>query len=195
MTNGRMGRRTAWVGRLPLLVLLLISGGTGCALSEIREDPEAGMNGSFEVVRDGLPVNWFVYTPDKAPSGDWDMVIDTVDPRSGRQSLQFVVRECLADGGWHSPGLTQEFEADPGATYTVGFWVKNSGAVFRVNIGGVTATRGDYITVHSDEEIDAWRYLERSYTVGEDHDRLRFEFNVLRPGTVWIDDVTIVRNP
>ncbi len=42
-------------------------------------------------------------------------------------------------GGWHSPGLSQEYKAIPGETYMVSFWVKNDGSEFVVRIGGVSA--------------------------------------------------------
>jgi hypothetical protein len=164
----------------------------GCQpMSEFRGDDEVGLNGSFEVVRDGLPVNWRVYTPSTIPTADYDLIIDTIDYRSGKQSLKFIVRECTAEGGWRSPGISQQFEAETGETYTVGFWVKNRGAAFQVRIGGVDAKTGDYVTLYSGAETDSWQYFEREYTLADEHDQIRVEFNVLRPGIVWIDEVTI----
>ena len=63
----------------------------GCTkMSESVLDESTGMNGGFEVTESGLPVNWLVYTPRTVPTGDFDVVIDTAEYRSGRQSLKFV---------------------------------------------------------------------------------------------------------
>lgn len=161
-------------------------------MSAIVKDESVGMNGSFEVTKSGLPVNWLVYTPRTIPTGDYDLVIDTTEHESGRQSLKFVVRECSPVGGWHSPGISKEYPATPGVTYTVGVWVKNEGAEFVVRFGGVSAFKGEYETVvRTDESIGAWRHYQLDYTLPSKYDRLRLEMNVLRPGTFWIDDVTI----
>jgi len=178
-----------------VVVIVLVAGILlcGCArMSETVLDQSAGMNGGFEVSESGLPVNWLVYTPKTIPTGDYDLIIDTVEYQAGKQSLKFVVRECSADGGWHSPGLSREFSATPGTTYTVGFWVKNDGAEFHVRIGGVSAKEGQYETMaRSSETIATWRYYEQKYTMPPEFDRIRFELNILRPGTFWIDEVTI----
>jgi hypothetical protein len=63
--------------RLPALTLGLAGALlAACTQSEYREDAGAGLNGSFETVRDGLPVNWYFYTADTA-GGDFDIAIDT----------------------------------------------------------------------------------------------------------------------
>ncbi len=36
-----------------------------------------------------------------------------------------------------------------------------------------------------------WRQFEYVYTVPETYDNIRFELDVVRPGTFWIDDVRI----
>lgn len=166
---------------------------TGCTkMSESVLDESIGMNGGFEAAESGLPVNWLVYTPRTVPTGDFDVVIDTADYRSGQQSLKFVVRECSPVGGWYSPGFAKEYEATPGTTYTVGFWVKNDGAEFHARIGGVSAKEGQYETIaQSAEAVAAWRHYEHQYKLPPEFDRIRFEVNVLRPGAFWIDDVTI----
>ena len=166
---------------------------SACAdMSELIEDSSAGLNGGFEVVESGLPVNWLVYTPTTIPTGDYDLVIDTEEQHSGDQSLKFVVRECSSDGGWHSPGFSRQFEATPGATYTVAFWARNDGAEFHARIGGVSAKEGEYETiVRSTESLGEWTRFEHVYTLSADYDQLRFELSILQPGTFWIDDVTI----
>lgn len=175
--------------------LAVIAGSLLCGCSKFSEsvrDESAGMNGGFEITKSGLPVNWLVYTPKTIPTGDYDLIIDTAEYRGGKQSLKFVVRQCSPDGGWHSPGFSQEYAATPGTSYAVGFWVKNDGAEFLAKIGGVAATQGRYETiVRSSETIATWKHYEHEYTMPQGFNRIRFELNILRPGTFWIDDVTI----
>jgi hypothetical protein len=178
------------------LLLILLAGSAllaGCqTFSRSVDDPTAGMNGGFEVVRDGLPVNWLLYTPDVIPDGDYDLIIDHDRPHSGENSLRFEVRACRPTGGWHSPGFSQQFEAEPGETYTIGFWVRNRSAIFIARVGGVSAFDGEYeLIVRTDEEFADWKYFEHEYTMPDEFDELRFEFNVLSPGTVWVDDIAI----
>ena len=182
--------------RLSLKATLAVAAGSfliGCEkMSESYLDESVGINGGFEVTRNGLPVNWLVYTPATIPTGDYDLVIDTVEYIEGRQSLKFVVRDCSPTGGWHSPGLSKEYEATTEVTYLVGLWVKSDGSRFRAKVGGVSAFQGEYETiVETGDSIPEWRHYEHRYTMPEGFDRLRLEINVLGPGTVWVDDITI----
>ena len=151
------------------------------------------MNGSFEVLESGLPVNWSIYTPKTIPTGDYDLVIDTSEFKEGNQSLKFVVRECSSRGGWHSPGLFQEYKATPGEAYRVSFWVQNDGSEFVIGIEGVSAQsgQGEYTIVKSKETTDAWQQYEHIYTLAEKMNALHFELNILQPGAFWIDDIKI----
>lgn len=163
-------------------------------MSETIHDKTAGMNGSFEVTKSGLPVNWLIYTPNTIPTGDYDLVIDTTEYKDGKQSLKFLVRECSPSTGWRSPGFCNEFEAIPGELYRISFWVKNDGCEFCVRIGGVSAFDGETETiVKSKEKIDTWKYFEYDYKMPpeEKFKRIRFQMNILQPGSFWIDDIKI----
>jgi hypothetical protein len=200
MTNGvskkenNMKRLIFRIRNSVLLVTMLASVFVdGCSkMSETIQDKTAGMNGSFEVTKSGLPVNWIMYTPKTIPSGDYDLVIDTTEYRDGRQSLKFLVRECSPNGGWHSPGLSTQYKAMPGETFRISFWIKNEGCEFFIQIGGVSAFEGQYETiVKSKETIDSWRKFEHNYIIPQKMDAIRFEMNILQPGTFWIDDIKI----
>lgn len=163
-------------------------------MNTIIRDDSTGLNGSFEIVKSGFPVNWLLYTPQTVPNSDFEIIIDTTQFHEGGQSLKFLVRECAATGGWLSPGFTNEYYSIPGQTYTVRFWVKNSGSKFSARIGGVSAFEGDYQDiVTSADNIEHWQQFEYQYTMPakDDFDRLRFELNILEPGIFWIDDLTI----
>ena len=177
------------------LALLVASQTTACRkLSEIAHDDAVGLNGDFETVTAGLPVNWNVYTRRTIPNADYDLIIDTLEVKSGKQSLKFVVRECEPDGGWRSPGFSQELEAPAGSTWNIAFWVRNAGADFLAKVGGVSAHESDLKTMAwSDAPFFRWKQFEYTYTVPPHLNRIRFELNVVRPGVFWIDDVTITR--
>jgi hypothetical protein len=135
---------------------------------------------------------YVVYTPRTIPTGDYRLVIDTTEFKGGKQSLKFAVRSCASDGGWRSPGLSKELDAAPGTTYRIGFWVKSDGAEFVARVGGVTAKKGQYETiVKTGDTVTTWRHYEHDYTMPAGFDRLRLEVNVVRPGSFWIDDVTV----
>jgi len=166
----------------------------GCfgKMSETVQDDSAGMNGSFEVIQSGYPVNWLIYAPTTIPSGSYKLVVDSTDTVDGRYALRFEVESCSPSGGWHSPGFSQEYPALPGETYRVRFWVKNEGSAFRARVGGVSAFEGAFETmVDSQRSIPDWELIEHEFTMPDSYERLRIEVNVLEPGSFWIDGIEI----
>jgi hypothetical protein len=163
-------------------------------MSETVQDKNAGMNGGFEYVEKGLPVNWLLYTQKTMGKGDFEISLDSRDFKEGLQSLKFTVRECSDQGDRFSPGLAQEFPANPGETYRISFWAKNQGSEFKVNIRGVNArNRDEGLIIQQTETIDTWRLFEYNYRIPENMSKLRFELNVLQPGVFWIDDIRITK--
>ena len=183
------------LGVTVIAIVALLAGGffrSFKAKSESVLDKSVGMNGSFEITKSGLPVNWLIYTQKTISTGDYDFIIDSEQYKSGTQSLKFVVRACSPDGGWHSPGFSQEYDAIPATVYKVSFWVKNDGAEFRVKVGGITGDKGRYETiVKSSENFATWTQFEHKYTIPPKFNRIRIELNVLKSGIFWIDDVEI----
>ncbi|MCK9399469.1 MAG: hypothetical protein M0Q51_05675 [Bacteroidales bacterium] len=189
-----ISRSDKLVNILALAVIIIIN---SCdyaihQMSEIVVDKMAGMNGSFEFTKSGLPVNWLLYTPKTVPTGDFEIIVDSIEFKEGKQSLKFIVRECSSAGGWYSPGFCNEFPAKPDESYKISFWVKNNGSGFHVRIGGVGYSTGQYETiVKSDETIDNWQLYEYKYEIPEKMNAIRFELNILKPGIFWIDDLRI----
>jgi len=178
------------------VMMLTLMGCVMKPMSEKVKDSSVKWNGGFEYVRDGLPVNWLFYTEKTingkkhgsidVPATDFDLIIDTVDYREGRQSLKFVVRQCGSAGEWHSPGFCDEFEVDGDRKYMVTFWVKNNGSEFELKAGAVKAMGGaGYETIRLEKDIKEWQKLEIPCTVPAGM-RLRINVNVLRPGTFQI---------
>jgi hypothetical protein len=160
-------------------------------MSETVRLKSAGMNGGFEHVRSELPVNWLVYSPTTIPTGNYQLTVDGDDFKEGRQSLRFLVHECSTTGGWHSPGIAQQFSATPG-DYLVSFWVKNGGCNYVVSAGGVSAKTAKYKTVDSSKSgVKSWRHVKYPITISEPHKEIRFELSIRSPGKLWIDDVKI----
>ncbi len=178
--------------RLTMITLTAIAVTACLDLSEYVADPSAGLNGSFETAQSGIPVNWIVYTPATVPDGDFDVLLDELDPKDGDRSLKFDVRACTAIGGNRSPGIAVEIPAEPGQIHQISFWVKSRGARFRATVRGVSAKTGGATDVIADtaETHGDWTLFEHEFRMPE-HDSLRFEFSVLAPGQVWIDDVSI----
>ena len=184
------------IGKINLTLAILAL--TGCMqMSEKETDESAGVNGGFEVTKNGLPVNWLMYTPNTVPNSDFKIAFDKNIFKEGKQSLMFNVKNCSSTGGRLSPGFTNEFY-DIGvfegeANFILSFWIKNNGTKFQVEAGGVAPYKGDMkVLIESDEQIEDWKYFEYKINVPKDR-HLRMELNVLESGTLWIDDVQIVK--
>jgi len=163
-------------------------------MSEFVHDEKAGFNGGYEMTKFGWPVNWYIYSPSTIPTGDYDLILDREAKMDGNQSLKFDVRQCSANGGWHSPGIFKTIPARTGSRYKVSFWLKNNGCEYRVNIGSERPgpdgryEGGRFLSADS---IKSWQQFTHEYTVPEGFDNIRFELNILHPGVLWIDDVRI----
>jgi hypothetical protein len=171
--------------------IILIS---GCMkqMSESSADTNAGFNGSFEHIKDGLPANWLVYTQNTTGEGNFTIMPDTSDYMEGKQSLKFSVQNCSHKGGRFSPGIAQEMTVKEGEEYKIFFYIKNEGADLRITIAGVNAfNRSEGIVLHSSETIYEWRKFEYKYKIPSSMDRLRFEVSILKPGTMQIDGIEI----
>ena len=160
-------------------------------MSEHIEDSTAGLNGSFEISQDGLPVNWLLYTPNIVPKSEFEMLLDTKIYKDGKQSLKFKVNRCTETGGWMSPGFTNQFFDKGEGIYKLSMWVKNEESEFIISAGGVSYNKGNMITlIKSKEQISDWKLLEYEIEVPSENS-FRLEVNILQPGTFWIDDIRI----
>jgi len=151
------------------------------------------MNGNFEIVKDGFPVNWCYYTMETVPNGDFDILSDSVRFQEGNRSLKFQVRSCESIGGRLSPGFFEEFKVKPGETYKVSFWVINKGCDFKVSVGaGMQGNPGPNKTLVRTKEIfSEWNYFEYNFDIPLANDNIRFGVNIMSPGTIWFDDIRI----
>lgn len=183
-------------GAAILVVLVMI----GCRPLSIREESEsAGFNGGFEIVESGLPVNWYFHYP-PIKDRDVEISIDTTDAVEGRKSLRFVVHKAdPAARGVRTAGLFQVLPAESLRTYRVNFWLKNRGCTMRLLIRSEKASEAPppniEILGEAETGTNTWRQFEYTYTVPETYGNIRFELNILQPGTLWIDGVRIESVP
>jgi len=155
------------------------------------EDSSAGLNGGFEISKNGLPVNWLMYAPETVPEADFKIVLDTDNFIEGKQSLMFNVKECTAEGAWRSPGFTNELFDKTEGRYKLSFWVMNNGSRFSINSGGVSSKGGSMKNIlTSKEQFDKWNYFEFFIDVPAD-EWFRVELNIFNPGVFWIDDLRV----
>lgn len=183
----------SWPIALGLTTIALLAT-TGCVqpMSEQTLQPNAGLNGGFEVTVNQKPVNWLLYSPKTTPNATFTMNIDTTDPKEGRQSLQFKVQECGNNGGWLSPGFAQELPVKPGATYKIGVWVKNHQSQFQIKISSIHGNKAHVGRLsRSNEAYIHWKELTYEYKIPEGMEKLRIEANILQPGTTSFDAIYV----
>lgn len=169
----------------------------GCKLnpySKVTKDKNAGFNGSFEITKNGLPTNWYVYNP-TIDTTQTILIFDTVFTHDGKQSLLFIVSECSLIGGWHSPGIFQEIAVDTGKTYLVSFWIKNQGCKYMIRMdclkAGVEDINHPKKWISYSDTIPDWQKSEYEFTMNNELNIFRFELNILSKGKIWIDDIRI----
>ena len=175
---------------IPAIVIMLCA--AGCkGISEFNKGDDDAMNGGFEVIKDGLPVNWYFYSPKTVPQGDFNITEDSLVFKEGTRSLKFSVRKCRSIGGRFSPGFFEDFTATAGETCKVSFWVKNEGCLFKVYLQSYEYGKGSNqdTIVSTRENFEDWKYFETNFKVN--YNRIRFEANILGAGTIWFDDVRI----
>ncbi len=88
-------------------------------------------------------------------------------------------------------------DAEPGRIYDVTFWLKNQGCSMRLEITSEFPESDEPLTpiteiIGPDTTGEGeWRQFSYTYTVPSPRRDIRFEVNLLAPGTLWIDDVRI----
>lgn len=161
-------------------------------MSESIRDESAGLNGGFEKTKNNLPFNWLVYTQNTSGSGDFSILIDSINAIEGKRCLHFSVKECSNKGGRFSPGISTEVKANTGSTYRITCKIKNQGSNFCIQVSGVNAFESSAgPELSSAESIPEWREIELKYTLAKNMEKLRLEINVLSAGDFYIDALEI----
>jgi hypothetical protein len=133
-------------------------------MSESKIDQSIGMNGSFEYIKNGLPINWLVYTSKTTPSGTFTIQAGTTIKKEGKQSLHFVVKECSDKGGWYSPGIAQEINVLVGEKYLIQAWIKNNQSTIAFKVNAVDAKHEAEVTeTFLSENYNEWHLVEMQF--------------------------------
>lgn len=160
-----------------------------------------GFNGGFEMVRNGLPANWYL----RAPEGNLKHALDTENVIEGKQSLKLVVDKV----GQRSASVWQTFRPVKAKPYKVSFWLKNQGCKIDLSIGNEgpyyilwtqSKAEAQDLAAHppigallgeKETGADTWRQFEYIYDVPKTDRTIRFDLRITQPGTLWIDDVRV----
>jgi len=203
----RLTRTWTARARVAVIVPLALAAGVAVAMlaarlgsvTMIERDDTAGLNGSFEIVRSDLPVNWYVYRQ-PLEDGRGELTFDVEDAPDGTQALKLVAHSVESRASRAAgPGLFQTIDAETGQAYDVRFWLKSDGAEVGLLIDSETPEsrdpRNPIRTLIAAEGADRsiWREFTFSYTVPDHYRNIRFELSMRTPGTVWLDDVRIER--
>lgn len=173
---------------LLILCLLFLS---SCIHTRSNMDASLGPNPGFEILKDGLPVNWIFYDP---PDIQYRILSDSLKPAEGKLSLHFSIDKSSEDGDKHHAGFTgelPELSSIPGK-YQISFWVKNQGTRFRVFAEGVkeTTSSGKPAVLEQGDYIPDWKKISLNVEIPADM-WLRFEVQLKGTGDFYIDGLDI----
>jgi len=187
--------RTAAFRVLLAATSILLAGAlNGCMNVTHERDISAGINGGFEIVRSGVPVNWIIQR-NTFNEEDAEISIDTTDKVEGKQSLRFAVHSFGPFSESREWSLAQVLPAESLRTYRVSFWLKNRGCteVTRVYRTLQYQAWGPGMETLGEAEMgtDTWRQFEFTHTIPAKGSDIRFTLGISQACTLWIDDVRI----
>jgi hypothetical protein len=161
-------------------------------MSETVSEPNSGINGSFELVQNEIPVNWLIYTAKTSGEGNYKIYADTDNPVSGKYCLSMDIKNCSDKGGRFSPGIASEIPVKEGEHYKISLQLNNHGVNCKIKISGVNATQGnDGPLIENRENTQGWSRITTEYQIPKKMNRLRIEISALSEGKVSVDDVKI----
>ncbi len=184
----RLAKRSAvCVPCLVLVALVLASCG---ANEQVVSDRTAGLNGGFELLADGFPVNW-AFAPNPASDDSYRISVDSSDRVEGNQSLRVTSSRGTSTKVFRS----QRVLVETGKTYRIAYSVKGKGVSLEVrrttmNSSGTTNIRSDIIGKLSSSSPD-WVYQEEILAVAAGEAKVFLTFLVDGAGVLWCDDVRI----
>lgn len=178
-------------GTVARAALLLALFAFGCDTISVRErDDTAGLNGGFEITRNGLPVNWYFY---RAPleDGSAQVRVETADRVEGMRSLRLDVQSVDTAARARLTGFFQVVPAQAGRTYLVSLWLKNPEAPIRLILRSERPQDASDPMIADLPPNADWQPYEYTWTVPPEYENLRIEMQPLGPGTFLLDDVRI----
>lgn len=180
------------VGRFhATLIILGVLGVSSCQKNELYVgNAKAGLNGSFEVVESGYPVNWAIF-PSPENSKSTSVSLNSVTVRDGKYSIELVTQEIKGTTGIR----TRRLSVNSRKRYRISFWAMNKAGAFQVNRvirdhSGKKNIRAKIIA-RSSQPTDEWQRFDDDILIAENEKYLHLIFRVTEPGTLLIDDVVI----
>lgn len=170
-----------------LAAMMLVS----CGSNElIRSNASAGLNGGFELMQDGYPINW-AFGPNPETLPPYQVSVDTARVAEGSKSLRLVSTQDNQTKAFRSVRVP----IGQGQDYRIAFSVINEGCSLRVNrivmnAWGTTNMRSQIIAQTSETTV-AWVTFEEILTPAEGEALVLLIFLIDGVGTLWCDDVRI----
>jgi hypothetical protein len=172
-----------------IMSLLLIS----CQSNEVsKRDEAAGLNGSFETIDSGYPVNW-AFFPHPETDDLFLVSVDQTKAQAGKQSVKLTTQQSEITVGLRSSRVPVE----PDQTYQISFAVQNDGCSLKVrrivqDRSGTDNRRSDIIVDISTMSSD-WETYAETLLVADGEKNVVLVFLVDGPGTLWVDDVRVTK--
>jgi hypothetical protein len=160
-----------------------------CQRDEIsKSNSAAGLNGSFEVVEDGYPVNW-TFFPNPESNTSLQIALDSRDVVEGNHSLKLVAKQNNKTPGFRS----RRIPVQSGRKYKLTMSVKADGCTFKVNRiiqdpWGKTNLRANII-FNTHKPSGTWQKHEETITIAEGEASVHLIFLIDGPGTLWCDNI------
>ena len=179
--------------RVSTAVILAVTGALLCACESgelIRSDGAAGLNGSFEITEDGIPVNW-AFFPNPEADSTFQIALDSEHAVDGIQSLKVTTKPSEMLAGFRS----RRVQVQPGKDYRLSLSFKNEGCSLKVrrivqDASGKTVLRRDFI-IDTSAPLPQWEAFEEILLVSGDEANVLLIFLVDGSGRMWFDDVKV----
>ena len=172
---------------LGFATMMLVS----CGSNElVKFERSAGLNGGFELMDAGYPVNW-AFGPNPESVESFRVSVDTERSVEGSNSLRLISTRDDRTKAFRS----QSVPVESGEEYRIAFSVINEGCSLRVNrvmtnASGMTHFQARTI-VDTSESTAGWVRFEEIFTPVQGEAYIFLVFLVDGVGTLWCDDVRV----
>jgi len=172
---------------LAVVAIFLVS----CQRDEFsKSNPTVGLNGSFETVENGYPVNW-AFFPNPESNTSFQAVLDSENVVDGKHSLKLVAKGNDKTTGFRS----RRIPVQSGKKYKLAMSVKADGCTLKVNrivqdASGKKNLRANII-VNTRKPSAKWEKHEETLAVARGEAYVLLVFLIDGTGTLWCDNVQL----
>ncbi|MFC2086211.1 carbohydrate binding domain-containing protein [Bacteroidota bacterium] len=168
---------------------------TGCGERYILENKNEsiGVNGDFEEIKNGYPLNWDIHAS-PINKGHSKIILDTVDVQNGTYSLKIeAIKVAGGKKAWKKPGLSKELNIEPNKKYKLSIWIKNTDSKFYVKWTTLDKANKKQLSsktfIEMDVTVTTWYYFKEIITTNANEEILKLEIVVTQPGTLLVDNI------